>query len=107
MSPEILNEQGHDYLSDWWALGILTYEMIVGFPPFYTGQQNNNKMFELIKKKAVYFPDEQRHNISMSENCRAFISKVSITLLLLLTIIFHHFSFWRKIPRIVLEHVEA
>ena len=69
-------ERGHSFPVDWWALGILTYEMIVGFPPFYTGQQNNNKMFELIKKKAVYFPDEQRHNISMSENCRSFISRL-------------------------------
>lgn len=76
LAPEILVERGHSFPVDWWALGILTYEMIVGFPPFYTGQQNNNKMFELIKKKAVYFPDEQRHNISMSENCRAFISKL-------------------------------
>ena len=34
MSPEILNEQGHDYLSDWWALGITIYELASGDPPF-------------------------------------------------------------------------
>ena len=39
----------------------MTYEMIVGFPPFYTGNNNNSKMYELIKKKPVYFPDPQRH----------------------------------------------
>ena len=43
-------ERGHSFPVDWWALGILTYEMIVGFPPFYTGTQNNSKMYELIKK---------------------------------------------------------
>ena len=101
LAPEILVERGHSFPVDWWALGILTYEMIVGFPPFYTGQQNNNKMFELIKKKAVYFPDEQRHNISMSENCRAFISKVSININAKLIMFFGNFSFWRKIPQIV------
>jgi serum/glucocorticoid-regulated kinase 2 len=37
LAPEILNEKGHRFPVDWWALGILTYEMIVGFPPFYTG----------------------------------------------------------------------
>ena len=47
LAPEILIERG-----------ILTYEMIVGFPPFYTGTQNNEKMYGLIKKKAVYFPDQ-------------------------------------------------
>lgn len=37
LAPEILKESGHSFPVDWWALGILTYEMIVGFPPFYTG----------------------------------------------------------------------
>jgi len=37
MAPEMLNDKGHSYAADWWAIGILTYEMIVGFPPFYTG----------------------------------------------------------------------
>ena len=41
LAPEILEEKGHAFPVDWWALGILTYEMIVGFPPFYTGSANN------------------------------------------------------------------
>lgn len=77
LAPEILVERGHSFPVDWWALGILTYEMIVGFPPFYTGTQNNTKMYELIRKKAVYFPDYQRHNIAMSDDCKNFITRVS------------------------------
>lgn len=76
LAPEILAETGHGFPVDWWSLGILTYEMIVGFPPFYTGTNNNSKMYELIKKKAVYFPDPQRHNIVMSEECKDFITKL-------------------------------
>lgn len=45
LAPEILIEKGHSFPVDWWALGILTYEMIVGFPPFYTGNSNNAKMY--------------------------------------------------------------
>lgn len=37
IAPEILTQAGHNFPVDWWALGILVYEMIVGFPPFYTG----------------------------------------------------------------------
>ena len=48
LAPEILEEKGHAFPVDWWALGILTYEMIVGFPPFYTGSNNNQKMYALI-----------------------------------------------------------
>ena len=50
--------------------------MIVGFPPFYTGTNNNAKMYELIKKKQVYFPDPERHSISMSAECKDFISRL-------------------------------
>lgn len=75
LAPEILHETGHAFPVDWWALGILTYEMIVGFPPFYTGQSNNNKMYELIKSKPVYFPDPKKHGIVMSEDCKDFINQ--------------------------------
>lgn len=50
--------------------------MIVGFPPFYTGNSNNLKMYELIKKKPVYFPDPTRHKIKMSDDCKDFITKL-------------------------------
>lgn len=75
LAPEILEEKGHAFPVDWWALGILTYEMIVGFPPFYTGSPNNQKMYDLIKSKPVFFPDAKKHGIAMSDDCKDFISK--------------------------------
>lgn len=73
LAPEILDEVGHSFPVDWWALGILTYEMIIGFPPFYTGYQNNNKMYELIKTKEPQFPDAKRHGIAISAEVQDFI----------------------------------
>lgn len=35
LAPEVLSGEGHGLASDWWALGILIYEMIIGIPPFY------------------------------------------------------------------------
>ena len=49
--------------------------MIVGFPPFYTGSPNNQKMYDLIKTKPVFFPDAKKHGIAMSEECKNFINK--------------------------------
>ena len=34
MSPEILQQHGHDTSADWWSLGILMFELATGSPPF-------------------------------------------------------------------------
>ena len=77
MAPEIIDDLGHSYPIDWWALGVLIYEMMVGFCPFYTGQNNDNnaKMFKSIRTKKPFFPDAKKHGIEMSEECKDFISK--------------------------------
>eukprot|EP00744_Colponema_vietnamica_P000936 GILI01001620.1.p1 GENE.GILI01001620.1~~GILI01001620.1.p1 ORF type:complete len:366 (-),score=46.25 GILI01001620.1:101-1198(-) len=35
LAPEIIQSKGHGKSVDWWALGILIYEMLAGYPPFY------------------------------------------------------------------------
>ncbi len=34
MAPEILSKRAHDQTVDIWALGVLLYELLHGYPPF-------------------------------------------------------------------------
>eukprot|EP00960_Hanusia_phi_P003885 114537-Hanusia_phi.AAC.1 len=54
MAPEILLKQGHGKEADWWSLGILIYEMLVGLPPFY--QENTRKAYEALLTQPIEFP---------------------------------------------------
>jgi len=78
MAPEMVTEAGHSFPVDWWALGIITYEMLVSFAPFYTGETNgaNKKMKDMILNKAVFFPNAKQHGFELSEPAKDFISKL-------------------------------
>jgi len=66
LSPEMLTGEGHDFTVDWWTLGILTYEILVGIPPFF--DKNKHAMYKSIKNSNVIYPDAERHNIYVSPN---------------------------------------
>jgi serine/threonine protein kinase len=57
LAPEILEETGHSFPVDWWSIGILTYELMVGCPPFFT-QKGEAAMFRLIQTREISFPDK-------------------------------------------------
>ena len=74
LAPEMIDNEHYGAQVDWWGVGILTYEMIVGFPPFYTGNRRNTVMFKNIKSKEVYL-DVKKHGIDMTADCMDFIRK--------------------------------
>mmetsp|Transcript_16290 Transcript_16290/g.22904 ORF Transcript_16290/g.22904 Transcript_16290/m.22904 type:complete len:160 (-) Transcript_16290:27-506(-) len=36
LAPEIVCGSGHNKSADWWTLGVLIFEMVAGYPPFYS-----------------------------------------------------------------------
>lgn len=35
IAPEVLARSGYTQLCDWWSVGVILYEMLVGSPPFH------------------------------------------------------------------------
>ena len=73
MPPEAISGKDCTKAVDWWALGNMLYEMIVGIPPFY--HHSKEVMKEFIKTKGVIFPAE-KYKIMMSAECKDIIDKL-------------------------------
>lgn len=71
LSPEMIAGTGHDKTLDWWALGILIYEMLVGIPPFYT--PNRHQMYSLIQKAPLRWPERDQHGFEISNEAKDLI----------------------------------
>ncbi|XP_055333343.1 calcium-independent protein kinase C-like [Paramacrobiotus metropolitanus] len=54
IAPEILRELQYGASVDWWAMGVLMYEMMAGQPPFEA--DNEDDLFESILNDAVLYP---------------------------------------------------
>eukprot|EP00045_Choanoeca_perplexa_P015404 m.193183 g.193183 ORF g.193183 m.193183 type:complete len:380 (+) comp16975_c1_seq2:145-1284(+) len=54
LAPEIIVNKGYGHAVDWWAVGILTYEMRCGRSPFESRSQM--EMFKRITKRDYKFP---------------------------------------------------
>ncbi|EAY18850.1 AGC family protein kinase [Trichomonas vaginalis G3] len=54
LSPEMIYKIKYTHKIDWWSLGILMYEMIVGHPPF--DSQNRSQLYNDITHSDPVFP---------------------------------------------------
>jgi protein kinase X len=54
LAPEIILNKGHGKPVDWWTLGILTYEMLVGMDPF--NDEDPMMVYQKIIKGKIKFP---------------------------------------------------
>ena len=61
----MINQTGHDKAVDWWALGILMYEMLIGCTPFFN--KNKNTLLSKIQTAKVVFPDRKKYKIDYSD----------------------------------------
>ncbi|CED84347.1 agc pka protein kinase [Phaffia rhodozyma] len=56
LAPEVVQSKGYNKSVDWYALGVLIFEMLAGYPPFFTEDGNPMKLYEKIIAGKVRYP---------------------------------------------------
>ena len=58
IAPEVFLQTGYDKSCDWWSLGVIMFEMLIGYPPFCseTPQETYRKVMNW--KTTLEFPPE-------------------------------------------------
>lgn len=74
LAPEMLKRAGHSQAIDWYLLGNLMFEMLTGFPPFFS--TDRDKMFKSIQNTKIAMPK------NMSAEAKSLIEGVTLTQLL-------------------------
>lgn len=65
LAPEVILSKGYSFSVDWWALGVLVFEMQAGHPPFFASDPN--KLYEKILDGGYKCPD------TINNECKNFI----------------------------------
>lgn len=73
IAPEIITGMGHSSAIDWWALGILLYEMLYGRTPFRG--KNRQKTFANILHKDLTFPSSIPVSLSGRQLINALLNR--------------------------------
>ncbi|KAF9012670.1 kinase-like domain-containing protein [Cyathus striatus] len=66
LAPEIIHGHRYNKSVDWYALGILIYEMLTGLPPYHMDTPNHLKLYEKITKgpSAILWPAAFNPNVT-------------------------------------------
>jgi len=58
IAPEVFQQTGYDQTCDWWSLGVICFEMLIGYPPFCseTPQETYTKIMNW--RDSLEFPPE-------------------------------------------------
>ncbi|KAI7879840.1 kinase-like domain-containing protein [Mucor mucedo] len=54
LAPEVIQSKGYGKAVDWWSLGVLIFEMLAGYPPFY--DDDHLKLYEKILQGKIRWP---------------------------------------------------
>ena len=73
LAPEILKSNNYRQESDWWAYGIILYELLFDFPPFFN--EEDDKIKQQIEKMELRFPKSSNVSKGAKELIKKLLNK--------------------------------
>ncbi|KAL3319612.1 Serine/threonine-protein kinase lats1 [Cichlidogyrus casuarinus] len=73
IAPEILRRKDYDQSCDWWSVGVILYEMLVGQPPFLAQSAMDTQIRVVQWQKYLHVPGEPRLNKASADMMRRFM----------------------------------
>ncbi|KAH9785350.1 protein kinase family protein [Citrus sinensis] len=67
IAPEVLLKKGYGMECDWWSLGAIMYEMLVGYPPFYSDDPMSTCRKIVNWRTHLKFPEEAKLSIEAKD----------------------------------------
>lgn len=60
IAPEVLRQKGYGPEIDWWSLGVILFEMLVGYPPFFSDSASDTCKKILNWKNNLVIPEKTK-----------------------------------------------
>ncbi|XP_021902894.1 serine/threonine-protein kinase tricorner-like isoform X1 [Carica papaya] len=67
IAPEVLLKKGYGMECDWWSLGAIMYEMLVGYPPFYSDEPMSTCRKIVNWRTHLKFPEEAKLSLEAKD----------------------------------------
>eukprot|EP00968_Pinguiococcus_pyrenoidosus_P005173 scaffold334_cov241-Pinguiococcus_pyrenoidosus.AAC.36 len=71
IAPEVVSMKGYDHTCDWWSLGVIMYECLVGYTPFYSDEPMATLRKIMRYKQFLEIPEPIQEGLS--EDCVNFL----------------------------------
>ena len=69
-APEVFQQTGYTSSCDWWSLGVIMYEMLIGYPPFCSETPYETHRKIMNWRESLVFPPEVPISESAKETIR-------------------------------------
>ncbi|GER35399.1 protein kinase [Striga asiatica] len=67
IAPEVLLKKGYGVECDWWSLGAIMYEMLVGYPPFYSDDPMTTCRKIVHWRNHLKFPEDAKLSLEAKD----------------------------------------